>query len=397
MVPVAQHQKKNQQFLLYFPTNRNPNFLTTALLFFHAAFRERPELKKKFKLIIAASPSNEALIKLLVESYKQEGYDIDCVVGTEYLEKLKAVFSKYTPKQYQYFIKHDDDVFIPPQVWRKLIELSPSLLEKNKEVYLTTVNLSTGIPSWSYFVKSFFTKRFVEKLEKEMANKRVPPTIWGHDYSKLNAFIASKKKWDENGYWKVMNKLGYHYRGLHPLRLYIVFSALLNEKIIKNFASFYSRQPLSSWNTVKDRYLCNNFFVIPYASYRELINSKELFLDPFDELPLNRYLLKHKKAVAYLKDSVAVHVAYNTIYDQTWDVKGKHLNGRQLELHFVRKYFELIAFALKNQKDLLITRMQWYSEPLTTRFVHSIGERTRTLPVYPMLARIYEMISRKGS
>ena len=158
------HFKK--EFLICFLQHRNINFTINSFLHLHYAIMNDQYLIQKIKIIIAYSGYFKHILNNFIQIF-HDIYDIELMeCQTEYLSKIELILNNYNPNDYKYFIKHDEDVFLSSLTWNNLIKFSPDILEKKNNL-LTTVNLSTGIPTWSYFVNCFFDEKSKFTFEKE--------------------------------------------------------------------------------------------------------------------------------------------------------------------------------------------------------------------------------------
>ena len=82
-------------------------------------------------------------------------------------------------------------------------------------------------------------------------------------------------------------------------------------------------------------------------------------MDLFDEVPINRYALKNDLNFCFLQDSLAVHIIYNSVYEQDALIGDQFCNGRKLEQYFLKKYFELICRHLDISVEIFQPRGSW--------------------------------------
>jgi hypothetical protein len=64
---------------------------------------------------------------------------------------------------------------------------------------------------------------------------------------------------------------------------------------------------------IKAPYICTSFFAIRNDVWRNIINDQSLYVDNFDEVPLNKYKDKTNKKMLFITNSFCVHIIYNTI------------------------------------------------------------------------------------
>ena len=60
-------------------------------------------------------------------------------------------------------------------------------------------------------------------------------------------------------------------------------------------------------------YLCNSIFIIDVNNYDKLVHNAELYVDPFDEVPVNKYCKLNNMKGVIVRNSFSVHPIYNTI------------------------------------------------------------------------------------
>jgi hypothetical protein len=344
------------KYLICILTNRRIDYFITVFLHLHAALKCSNTLRNQCKIIIACSPGNKRNIERYVKRFtkKYNGlYDIDIITGNSYLEKINLIFQKYPTNSYEYFVKHDDDVLVSSHTWITFLSNSPEVLASTDNL-LTTINLSTGIPSCSFFVNQFLNEDEKSELNNIMFKSKIPDNIWGNDYSRINKYLDSLLSWDENGYWEQMNLLEYSYKGLHPVRTSLPCIVKLNSIVLERYDKFQSFLVSDKIFNSSDRYLCNNIFLMKYERYKEIINDKSLFVDCFDEVPINRYRESNSLNFCFFKESLGIHIAYNTAYRQEVTICGKSMSGKEVENHFLLCYLDKISkyFSKNGDKEV---------------------------------------------
>ncbi len=376
-----------KEYLICFLQHRDVNYSIVAFLHLHAALNSKAKLGEKCKIVFACTLHNSPELRSLKSQFS-DLYDIDIFeCDGPYLLKINAIFKKYSVDDYPFFIKHDEDIFISKETWISFLENSSLKLNSHRSL-LTTVNLSTGIPSWRNFCQSFFTSEEIEFIGKELSQSPVPNRLWGNDYSPINEYLKTNNlKWNEDGYWGVMNRLGYHYRGLHPIRVFLKFSIYINNIILKRYSSFQNKIPSNKFEEVSDRYLCNSFFCIKYQKYKKIINDNTLFVDLFDEVPINSYALKNQLNFCFLKDSLGIHIIYNSVYDEKVVIDNKTYSGREVEGQFLDSYLLKIQKYLIDSGDITIKGVNFYKPSLYRRI-------RRYLQRFDLLVNAYRLIKR---
>lgn len=331
-------------YLIFILQYREVNFSITTFLHLHEGLKNRHDLRANCKIILATSASWNLQYKLLKKQFGAL-YDVDifqCPVS--YPEKLAAIFKAYPQEHYEILIKCDEDILISADSWQKFLTHSAYEL-KNQQTLLTTVNLSTGIPSWQYFASSFFTNDEQAVLYNQLKTAQLPVIAWQNDYTKVNEVIKGfNGNWNEAAYWDAVNEQPYYYKGIHPVRMEIFYACYINQTIANNSQRFLSYANTGcNFNYIRNRYFCNSFFAINYNLYTTVLAMQELFVDPFDEVPLNRYAQQNNLQIAFLDKSVAVHIAYNSIYKQNIICNNISMDGKTLEQYFQQLYYKNIT------------------------------------------------------
>lgn len=390
---------QNKTFLICVLQHRNSSYAITACLHLFKALSSAQDLKSQCKIVIAASSrSDNELLKLI--SIFGDTFDIDIFeCNPSYPEKMKAVLNAYPQEQYTYFIKHDEDLFLSEDSWIRLLRNSPQELNDTKNL-LTTVNLSTGIPSWNSFVRSFFPLSLQRNITDHLIHDDIPSHVWGNDYSKVNEKIRKMKVWNENLYWEAVNKLSYDYKGIHPVRTNIWYTKTINEYCIEHYDSLFESTSNKSFTRCSNRYFCNSFFLIPYATYKTIFEDTTLYCDAFDEVPINAYKKRRGLSFSFLDDSCGIHILYNSVYNQTATYNKKNYNGADLEEQFSYAYFKKITHILA-RVDKRIHDLHFIKTPFIKRLKNNI-KLTKTygsLYLYafnsPSLRKVYRRCFKK--
>jgi hypothetical protein len=354
-------------YLICFLQHREVNYSLTAFLHLHAALHKEEGLRAQCKIIFACTTHDSPELHNLKKQFDCL-YDIDIFeCAASYPNKIEAIFSQYSSEDYPYFIKHDEDIFISANSWISLLSQSAEVLRKSDNL-LTTVNLTTGIPSWHKFSQSFFTELELNRLLNKLIHSRVPNRFWGNDYSMLNEFISTQAVWDEDGYWERMNSLGYHYRGLHPVRVELQYPIFINQIVLARYKVFQDSPIQEGYKQVDNRYLCNSFFCIKYDLYKNILADESLYVDIFDEVSLNRYAQNNKLNFCFINGAWGIHLLYNSIYDQIGEVDGKTLDGRQVEEYFLDKYTKSVIEYLEENDDTFVHSVFFYRAGLIKKF-----------------------------
>ncbi len=224
-----------------------------------------------------------------------------------------------------YIMKCDNDILLSAHVLDYMIN-NLNVLETDK--YLTLgPSLSSGIPSVEYFRKSFLNAG--ENLHLESLFKQT--RFYDRDgaiYSNLNKYTLNSEKWIPADFFMEVKKSNHHYKGVHPIRFNEESIKYINKCIIQKKDLIFSKSDYSIIEDVSSPYLCDSIFCIKTERYIELLNDKTLFVDEFDEVPLNKYAWKNKMGHLFVNNGNAIHINYN------WNT-----NIQQYEYEFIQQLF----------------------------------------------------------
>ena len=243
-----------------------------------------------------------------------------------YITKIKY-FIEYTKKiNFKYCLKFDNDIIVNNYVLDYLIK-NIKIIDNPTNLFITPV-ISSGIPTVDIFINDFFINDEKNTINNLFKNTVMPNNLWECNYSKLNENTINSKEWNISNYWKNINELPYFYKGLHPIRINKEAICYLNNIILKYKNKIYEKQDYKIKITNEYPYFCNSIFAIKVLDYENIINNIALYVDPYDEVPLNRYLKLNNMSGVYITNSFSIHPFYNTIPD--------HLN---LEKLFYSNFF----------------------------------------------------------
>jgi len=219
-------------------------------------------------------------------------------------------------------------LFLKPQTLDYMIEHRDLLIENNLTVGPV---LTSGIPSVEYFCEDFLEDDARKKIQSLFLNTHFY-TRDGVNYIELNkhtgmssATISSE--WNKTEFFDNVKKINHYYKGIHPIRVNNEALHYLNDYIIKNKERFMKEYEL---NIILDKppYLCNSIFCIKTDIYKKIVEDNTLYVDAFDEVPLNKYAWKHNMNHLFVKNGFAIHMYYNWLHNHT-----------QYEKDFCNKFF----------------------------------------------------------
>lgn len=225
---------------------------------------------------------------------------------------LKANFAVQYAKQNNipYMMKCDNDLFIRGRTLDYMID-KLELLEDPTNLTLGPC-LSSGIPCVEYFMEQYLTDSENHELKKKFLQTRFED-IWGAKYTHHNKLTIEAETWDGKAFFADVKNNTHHYRGIHPIRVNLDAINYLNECIMNNKDKFYEDKELSIIRDDTSPYLCNSIYCIKTSTYESLLTDQSLYVDPFDEVPLNKYAWKTNAAHLFVKHGYGIHMHYNTI------------------------------------------------------------------------------------
>jgi hypothetical protein len=223
-------------------------------------------------------------------------------------------------------MKCDNDLFIKYQTLDFMID-NLHLLENSKHLTIGPV-LTSGIPGIEYFKEEFLDNDAQKQLEQLFLKTNFYNRD-GADYEFLNKHTLNSQEWNKNEYFESIREMNHHYKGMHPIRINEESLSFLNDYIIKNKDRFLDNADLSIINDDTSPYLCNSIFCIKTETYKTILLNQSLYVDGFDEVPLNKYAWQHNMNHLFVKNGYAIHMYYN------W--KNNHIS---YEMDFCNRFFQ---------------------------------------------------------
>lgn len=231
--------------------------------------------------------------------------------GMNYFEKTKWIVKQ----NFEYVMKHDEDVFLNNHIYDYIIE-NVNILDDKNNLFLAPV-LSTGIPTVEYFAEEQLTKEERDKLYKFFLQE-IMLDKWGAPGKHLNQFTIHATEWDGDSFYKEVDKIFHYYRGTHPIRFSYEAQKYINELILEKFEQFTLKQDYKTI-AVKRPYFCNSCFVIKQDIYKNINENLRYRKDIFDEVPLNSHMSEKKLNMVFIKNSFGIHIRYRACSDSRID------------------------------------------------------------------------------
>lgn len=226
----------------------------------------------------------------------------------------KVFFTLQFTESYEipYIMKHDNDIILGAPLYDYLFE-NLSVLEDEKNIVLTPT-LTTGIPTCDLFMKDYLTTEEQKHVSDLFKEYRFGP-LWGTDYTSLNTYTVDNPltAWDSSEFYKGVHKIPHHYKGIHPVRMHERAILTLNEYVIKYKDRILSKDEYSLDFDSESPYFCDSIFCIKRSVYETFLSKRELYVDPFDEVPLNKWRDINKLNYVIVRKGTAIHFMYNCI------------------------------------------------------------------------------------
>ena len=268
----------------------------------------KSERKNKFKLLILTHTHDSSFY---IEQLQNSDICYDIKNVPEYRNYLVKVnyACKYAEKSsISYLMKCDNDIFIKAQTLDYMID-NLNLLENPRHLTLGPV-LTSGIPGVEYFKEEFLD----EAAQKHIEQMFLKTTFYNRDgasYEFLNKNTLDSNEWKKDIFFNNVKCMNHHYKGIHPIRINEQSLHFLNTYIINNKERFMKDYELSIIDNDNSAYLCNSIYCIKTDIYNKIINDNSLFVDSFDEVPLNKYAWKNNMNHLFIKNGFAIHMYYN--------------------------------------------------------------------------------------
>ena len=285
----------------------------------------KSERKNKFKLLILTHTNDS---QFYIEQLQKGDicYDIKNVpANNNYLVKVNYACEYAEQASIPYLMKCDNDIFIKSQTLDYMID-NLNLLENSRHLTLGPV-LTSGIPGIEYFKEEFLD----ESAQKHIEQMFLKTTFYNRDgasYEFLNQNTLGSNEWTKDVFFNNVKSMNHHYKGIHPIRINEESLQFLNTYIINNKERFMKNYELSIIDNDNSAYLCNSVFCIKTDTYKKIISNKSLYVDDFEEVPLNKYAWNNNMNHLFVKNGFAIHMYYN------W--KSNHMSYEQ---DFCNKFF----------------------------------------------------------
>lgn len=227
-----------------------------------------------------------------------------------YLNKIAFTLDFTKKHNIPYIMKHDNDILCGAPLYDYLFENLNVL--QNTDNILLTPTLTSGIPTVDQFVNDYLNKD-EQNIMFSLFKEYKFDIIGNVDYTPLNKQTIEASSWNHVEYYNNLSNLNHHFKGMHPIRVYEKAIKTLNEIVIKYKNKILNKDNYSLIYDNKTPYFCNSIFCIKTDIYNTIINTRSLYVDNFDEVPLNKWRDIHKQNLVIVKFGTAIHFMYNSI------------------------------------------------------------------------------------
>jgi hypothetical protein len=261
-----------------------------------------------FYLMVDQSKIDSSLVGVLERSLPNQHtvilYDDR---GANYMPKIINGSSQ----DHEFMIKLDEDTLMLSVSWDKFFKLTESMTDED---LFCTGAISNGVPTCDLFIQNFIPESS-EKINQMFSATRFPPLnqiacLGGADYTSLN--LEEDSAWNSQQFFEKVWKINHHYLGIHPVRMNGGAQKEINKAIIANFPNTMKPKdcPVIRDSTAYP-YFCNNIFGIKSKDWRMILSRRDLFVDPADEVPLNKYRIESKRNMVIDTGIPILHTLYN--------------------------------------------------------------------------------------
>jgi hypothetical protein len=227
-----------------------------------------------------------------------------------YLRKVAVTLDYMQKEDIPYLMKHDNDILMSSHLYDYMYE-NLEVLDDLQNIVLTPT-LTSGIPTVEMFLQDYCTQEERNEINKLFLQYEHGP-LWGTDYTELNEFTTKATEWNPDGYFQAVKRRTHAYKGIHPLRMREDAILKLNEYVVKYKDRILSKENYSLTLDNTSPYFCNSVFCIRAFVYSTLLNRQDLYVDNYDEVPLNKWRDMHGLNLVIVKNGTAIHPYYNTI------------------------------------------------------------------------------------
>jgi len=219
-----------------------------------------------------------------------------------YMNKIFFAVDENTDR-HEFSIKHDEDCFLMSESWDRLFDMANQMQEND---LAATGVITNGIPTTELFLQNH-APEIKDELYADFC--KIKLGFHAADYTSLN---EDYEQWNPDVFYSKVKNFNHHYKGIHPVRVSFDAVKKINDFILDNF-----KKVMMPKNTevIRDNskypYFCNGVMIIRTSEWRKIVFDRTLYVDGFDEVPLNKYRDKHKKNLLIDTGIPILHTMYN--------------------------------------------------------------------------------------
>jgi hypothetical protein len=227
-----------------------------------------------------------------------------------YMKKVRFTVDFAVQYGIPYIIKHDNDILMGSAVYDYMVE-TRAVLQDDANLVLTPT-ITSGIPACDHFIDDYLSPEEKQSLHTLFKSHSFG-TTWNVDYRSLNAYTVNASEWNPAEFYAGVRAIPHHYKGIHPVRMNERALVDLNTLVCKYKDRILNEDSYTLTYDTTSPYFCNSIFCIRTDIYARIISSPELFVDAYDEVPLNKWRDKYKRALVIIRRGTAIHFMYNGI------------------------------------------------------------------------------------
>jgi hypothetical protein len=266
--------------------------------------------KNLWKLLILTHTHDNNFYINEINKHSNIQYDVFNVISNDnYLRKVKYAGNYAESNNYPYVMKCDNDIFIKAETLDYMID-NLELLENSNHLTIGPV-LTSGIPGVEYFKEQFLDIESQKKLNALFLKTIFQDNYCGANYAFLNKNTIQSTEWKKDEFFEKVKSMNHFYKGIHPIRVNEESLQFLNDYIIKNKERFLKTYEMEVIYNDNSAYLCNSIFCIKTDTYKKIITDNTLYVDQFEEVPLNKYCWNNNMNHLFIKNGFAIHMYYN--------------------------------------------------------------------------------------
>lgn len=266
---------------------------------------------KDFHLTLCSVDFDRPFVEEIAQKARDFGLNVSVVSAPSVHDNYLIKINEALKQPFKYTIKMDEDVFIGPQAWDFLFN-NIHILDDDQNVLLAPT-LSTGIPSCDDFIEYNLSAKDKYYLYRMFKNTAIP-NLWGSDYSEIHNYLHGPNEYNSTEYFNHVRKVSNIFKGIHPVRINFKIVKFINDRIKSNIHKFVENRGFFI-KEMTQPYFCNTLFAIKSVTYKKIINDPNLYVDGFDEAPINKYRDKNGLKFQYIPNVFGIHILYNTLID----------------------------------------------------------------------------------